>query len=334
MTTKKTSCNPLNKFNNRALNLFLGLTKSSRLLAPYSKEFSKIFHYEILYIDSEIANAQNTIIKPDLSLNSNKIGNSLFFEFSHAEIDKKLNKKNLKGQNQLDRYSITDKEEFLSTILPKSSLTSIDFPFVVGDKHSKGYIEGFSNNTKYNFPLLKLEYIDNSYYKLQLIFNSFSNNAVNTFFSQEMKFNRIPDIITIDPSDLSSSAFTIFNKCTNYLIQFLNRLKLGDTFTANDLALKIFGADFFNNIFDAPTKKNILSIINSFISDLTKKFPLLSKNFFISTGVGTYKILIPDKNKEAEINKIYRKLHETTANIITPDMFQPKLFDDSEYYKI
>jgi len=302
-------------------------------MAPYSKEFSKFSHFEILYVDSEIANAQDTKIRPDLSLNSNKIGNSLFFEFSHADFEKKLNDKNKKGQNQLDRYSITDKE-FLSILIPKKSLNSFDFPFVVEDKNYKGYVEGFTKNPAYKFPLLKLEYIDNSYYKLQLILNSFSNETVNTFFSQEMKFDKLPEYITIDVTDLNNSSFTIFKKCTNYLIHFLHRLKYGDTFNAKDLAIKIFGNDFLNNVFDAPTRKNLLSVINTFVSDLSKKFPLLSKSFFISTGNGTYKIILPDKNKEVEINRVYRKMHEITEEIITPDMFQPKLFDDTEFYSI
>jgi hypothetical protein len=311
------------------MNLFIGLVKGSRLLHPHSKDFVKDLGYEILFIEKEIPNSDDVKIKPDLVLTSSKIGNTLFFEFTHADIEKKLNKTNLKGQNQIDRYSLSEKD-YLSTIIPTNCLKCFDFPFVVEDKNYEGFLQYFKENPQHAFPLLKLSYSET--YNLQLVYNSFSSASLSTFFSKNLTFERIPDFLTVDIADLSNSVNTIFGNCTKYIIQYLQRGKKDEIFSSSDLAIKVFTPEIWN-IFDPAIQKNLLNSIDVFINQMLGKFPTLTREYLRSEKKGTYKILLEERNREINISKVFRRMMDLTEEIVSPELLQPKLFDDSEFYK-
>jgi hypothetical protein len=309
------------------MNLFIGLVRGSRLLLPYSKDFVDRLGYDILFIEKEIPNSENVKIKPDLVLISRKLRNTLFFEFTHADIGKKL-KTNAKGQTQIERYSLSERD-YLSTLIPSECLESFDFPFMVEEKNYAGFEQFFTENPQYPFPLLKLKYSET--YNFQLLLNSFSSEELCEFFRQELTFHRIPEYLTVDLSDLSNSVYTIFRKCTKYIIQYLQRGRKDDTFSSLDLSVKIFTPEVWE-IFDPSIQKNLVKSVDDFTNKLLGKFPTLTKEFFKSEKKGNYKILLDERNREVKISKIFTRMMDITEEIITPDLLLPKLFDDSEYY--
>jgi hypothetical protein len=323
-----TMMNRLSKdtFNLTILNVILGLQKGSRLLKPYSNEF-QLLGYSLFAINKEFSNSDKTRISPDIILNSNSGENTLLIETTYSDVSSKTNSE--KKLCQIDRYKLSDKE-YLSTAgqIPEKSLGTFDVPFIVHSGKFHSYKEYFVKND-IEFPIMVFTDEKTNDYLLTLKHNNLSNKKTHLFFNREMRFDRIPAYIELDFEDFEKTKEILFDKVAKCLIKFLQRNPKNASFNATTLAIDTLRRNIYELLSD-DNKKAISRVIDKYLHELLNYLPELKTKFF-DRNMNThheYIVLLDDRNKETEIKRFIKKIHDTTyTEILNKVPFQLSLFD-------
>ncbi len=319
---------PSYDFNVYVLNLIIALQKGSRLLNPYSKSFKQL-GYDIFAIEKKFTSSPSGDITPEIILTSKVIGNTLLFESTQSSIDKKLDKKSSR-ENQLTRYKNTELDNLKDiAAIPAASLLSFDIPFIVNDSNSSGYIDFFSKNPDYPFPLLVFNFIaQDNLYCIKLLQNTFSNQNTHSFFSEEIKFERLNLYIPFELNNPNKSTPVILSTTTSLLLRYLNKSKAGTIFTTEQIASEIFSTDIWK-IFEPHNKTNILRVINTFIDELLNMSPSFKTNYFKKVDTMKYEICISDNNKDFIMKSMNKRIFDFAQSKINPNYaVQQSLFEN------
>jgi hypothetical protein len=168
------------------LNLFIGLSKNSRILSEYSKKFSQDLGYNLHAIEHSFAIKAGRNIKPELVLTSAKLKNTLLLEWT-------LQKDAGGKRDQLNRYkAVTIKDLSDSTLaVPSEIAQNVDFSIFVNDTNHAAFKKYFEDN-KIDFPLSVLELKDSGACELYKIANTYNEQNTEKFFESRLSFERIP----------------------------------------------------------------------------------------------------------------------------------------------
>lgn len=272
-------------FNHNLLNIFIGLSKGSLLLYPYSKKF-KEFSYEIFSIEKTFNNINN--IKPECTLCSSKLKNTLLFEWTRANYETK--------KSQLDRYSKTTSEKLYENLIPLDAAKTFDYFYIVCSEHVNEFIH--IDNPMFSF----FEMTDNN--TLKPILNRLSASKVQSFFDSDINFSRIPRFIPIDferpnHDDLKTKIVAIFVK----------QIVKSDTKTiyASSIAKAVMSESLWK-VLGKDKQTQMIRIVYDIISQITLKPQL--KDSFIGKKVAKIDTKWDVKIKEQQEKvKIAKKIH-------------------------
>lgn len=308
-------------FNLYAINVLLGLQKGSRHLLPYSTEFKR-FKFECFAIEREYKISALGGLKPELILNSDTLSNTLIFETSTAPLLRKITPRSGTSHSQISRYQAIEKPLLGSiALIPTRSLTTFDTIFIVTEKHFQEYENYFLTNN-ISFPLFVFDYLNNEgQYLLEKRSNSFATLEVNKFFSQPLKFQRIPAYLRIDIADITRSKNKFQELAGINLLQILHKRPKDAIFSAQEIASNVFNNTLWKLV-SIENQKQATNLVNNLIEKILDNFPDISTRFFKKEGKMNYKIILADKLKEFELQKINRRIlkfakEETSPNIDT-----------------
>lgn len=287
-------------FSLNLLNIFVGLSHGSMLLKPFSKEFKK-FNYNFFGIEKDLKGIN---IKPECILVSQKIGNTLLFEWTQAPFNSK--------EEQLDRYLSTTPEKLYEAYIPIEASKSFDLFYVIDPKWVDQY-----ENDKLDNGQISLFSFDNEKLLLVPIANRLSSEEVKSFFAEQMKFDRVPKIISIDfehpnDDDLRRKIIAIF-------VKFLLR---SDTknIIASEIAQEIFHQKYWNKL--GKDKKAFL--INKTVDTMSGiiKHKALMQVMEEKARKGSDKVWIIKQVDQSEKIKVAKKIQEILKTIKTDSRYQ------------
>lgn len=287
-------------FSLNLLNIFVGLSQGSMLLKPFSKEFKK-FNYDFFGIEKDLKGLN---IKPECILVSQKIGNTLLFEWTQAPFSSK--------EEQLDRYLNTTPEKLYEAYVPFEATKSFDFFYVIDPKWVDQY-----ENDKMDNGQISLFSFDNEELLLVPINNRLSSKEVNNFFREQIKFDRVPKIISIDfehpnDDDLRRKIITIF-------VKFLLRSDT-KTIVASEVAQEIFHQKYWNKL--GKDKKSFL--INKTIETMSGiiKHKALMQAIEEKARKGNDKTWTIKQVDQSEKIRVAKKIQEISKTIKTDGRYQ------------
>lgn len=193
-------------------NLFVGLSKRSRLLRPHSDAFADLgyepFKFEGAYTTS------GGIVNPDLIMTSLVVGNTLIIEWTeNKEVD-------LRKQKQISKYSSITLDE-VKTIMavPVAAARSHDIALIVSETGKEPYRE-YLEEQDLCMPTLVLNE-DESGYEISKYCYKFGEEKTNTFFSEGLKFSRIPQRYLQFPLDSKISMDIVAPLVIRHLISLI-----------------------------------------------------------------------------------------------------------------
>lgn len=287
-------------FSLNLLNIFVGLSQGSMLLKPFSKEFKK-FNYDFFGIEKDL-NGLN--IKPECILISQKIGNTLLFEWTQAPF-------NTIKENQFDRYIKTTPEKLYEAFIPMEATKSFDFFYVIDPQ----WVDQYTNDKMTN-EHVSLFSFDNDELLLMPIANRLTSEQVNNFFTERIKFDRVPKIISIDfehpnDDDLRRKIITIF-------VKFLLRSDT-KTIVASKMAKEVFGEKFWL-VLGKDKQSFLINKISFVITEFT--YHKAFNQSFIGKKTKSDASWTIKNNDQVEKIKLAKKIQEISKTIKTDGRYQ------------
>lgn len=235
-------------------NLFVGLSKRSRYLKPYSEEF-----FALGYVPFKFEGAYQIdrgTINPDLIMISSVTGNTLIIEWSEGT------QINERKQKQWDRYIHISTDD-VATIMavPVEAAQSFDVTCIVSTQGTQVYAEHFSQNNL-NMPMLVFD-CKSKEYRLNLTNNSFKASGLNSFFAKTIHFERIPHRYLQFPLDGQLKKVVVVPMVVRHLIALLAREE--SEFTLDD-----FCAGYIPiwRMIDSHKQRNIRSATRCVLADI------------------------------------------------------------------
>jgi len=287
-------------FSLNLLNIFVGLSQGSMLLKPFSKEFKK-FNYDFFGIEKDLKGLN---IKPECILVSQKIGNTLLFEWTQAPFSYK--------EKQLDKYMNTTSEKLYEAYIPIEASKNFDFFYVIDPKWVDQY-----ENEKMDNGQISLFSFDNEELLLEPISNRLTSEQVKSFFAGQMKFDRVPKIISIDfehpnDDDLRRKIITIF-------VKFLLRSDT-KTILASEVAQEIFHQKYWYKL--GKDKKAFLTNKTIEVMSVIVKHKALMNTFKEKARNSSDKIWTLNQIDQSEKIRVAKKIQEISKTIKTDGRYQ------------
>lgn len=166
-------------------NLFIGLSKGSRVLRPYSTNFGMNLSYKVQWLEPRMVIDSGETVNPDAVCSSSSVENTIVIEWTEAE------RPNERKERQLEKYShITSKNVIELLAIPSSEAKTTDICLIVTPEAESNFNELLISK-KWEFPLLTFTKNEIGY-TLKRCVNDFCEERTNQFFSNDMTFERVP----------------------------------------------------------------------------------------------------------------------------------------------
>lgn len=173
-----------NCFSHLLPNLFIGLSKGSHQLRPYSQEFKKlgytVFRFEPFF---PISSGEKT--NPDAVIISKRLGNTIIIEWTEAKAVHDDKRKQLPRYSKIKRSDLTD-----VLAVPQTAAKNHDVSVIISPIASESFTS-FLKQNNLTFPLLEFSEVKNEFRLTKSLFD-FAESNTNEFFSKPMNFLRIP----------------------------------------------------------------------------------------------------------------------------------------------
>lgn len=303
-------------FNLELYNLFIGLAKGHRYLKPYSQEFKKM-DFKVHSIEFRFQNSDISKITPELILISEKIRETLIFEWTQQSLNETKKK-------QLQDYNKTKKEYLIDyAFIPEKAAENFDFLIIV-NKHNYEEYKEYLKKVGIDFPLFIYYFLSKK--QLEKILNKFKVEEVEQFFSQNLNFSRIPiSYITFDINNLSHE--NIVGEVIHTLLEILSSYEEGEEFTIEELCEMMLRGIW--RVLSAEKRRVILRKAKEIINELIKRkhgSEILER---VRSDPPTWKIIL---KKEDRLNKfqIVKKRMEEFKLLKEGKGVQTELFGEHE----
>ena len=300
-------------FSHLMSNLFVGLSKGSPALRPYSTKFSRELGYRLFGLESKFAASQaSSSVKPDMVVSSPKTSNVLVLEWTE-------NRNALQKDAQFGKYAKMIKRDLIDVLgVPVNEAGSHDVVIVVPDVCAPDY-EALIKTRKWGFPML-VHKIDASGDSLNRNGSPMSTPKTDAFFQGGINLN--PERIPLHYIPVPLDGITTKSIAPNVVAELISIATKG----GGEVSLERFCESYFPiwDKLDGSIQKEIRDKTKGVLTRLCRKPSM--KSLITRSNQN------PPKWNVANIrgsggNKALQQRMQEFVNDVRGDPHQPDLFD-------
>jgi hypothetical protein len=237
-------------------NLLLGLCKDARSLRNYSTIFHDQLGYKFFRLELSFLLEIGRNISPDAMVISNKIGNTLMFEWTESTSA-------VKKQDQLSRYAKVKASDLINiAAVPVAAAKTFDVVLTLRPEAVENFQAHLSNNSL-PFPILTVEQSDQviSLFKAA---NSFQVEQTDEFFKTGIQTDRLPRYLPFSLENCQAQEIVPF--VVQHLVSLLIK---GETI----MSLPDFCRGFISpwNLIGREKQRDLSGVVKNLINDLVRK---------------------------------------------------------------
>lgn len=166
-------------------NLFVALSKQSKVLSPYSKDFGGVLGYQVFMFEPVIRLSGRGTSHPDLVVTSKKVGCTLVLEWTErTTVDSQK-------AGQLHRYSSVTQSDLVNVLGVPVDCAKLNNIALITGRNGCAAFGKFLMDSALVFPLLSFT-IDGDEHNLKLEINAFREPSTHRFFNEGIVARNVP----------------------------------------------------------------------------------------------------------------------------------------------
>ena len=173
-------------FSMMAANFWIGMSKGSRLLLPYSKQFTRNIGYRLAAVELQFRITSGRVA-PDAVAESVKAQHVLLFEWTETTVV------NDRKRRQIGKYAQTTLDDLITGPLAvPASVNGFDVVFTLAADDAVEHFQEVIRKRGAQFPIFVLQIEKDSKWRLAKRTGNFSQQETEQFFASELNGEKLP----------------------------------------------------------------------------------------------------------------------------------------------